>query len=111
MIKVKIIQKVPQFWQATYIWLWWFVFMLEPIFNTAPAALKYNARFKSGQNQFRNDHFPSLSKIREDFFVKWTMTIFIRHFYSVGKNREREWGTSLKSCYSSIIVVVHIISS
>jgi len=32
---------------------------LEPIFNTAPAASKNAARFKSGRNQPKNNHLTS----------------------------------------------------
>jgi hypothetical protein len=34
----------------------WFNFKLEPIFDTAPAASKNEARFKSGQSQLKNNH-------------------------------------------------------
>jgi hypothetical protein len=33
-----------------------FDFKLEPIFDTAPAASKNKACFKSGQNQLKNNH-------------------------------------------------------
>ncbi len=35
-------------------------FQLEPIFNTAPAASKNDAQFKSGQNQLDNKQLTSL---------------------------------------------------
>jgi len=35
---------------ASKISQWWFGFRRKPIFNTAPAASKNNARFKRGQN-------------------------------------------------------------
>ncbi len=35
--------------------LWWFNYKLEPIFDTAPAALKNEARVKSGQNWPKNN--------------------------------------------------------
>ncbi len=48
----------------TIVWLfrwysvfqWWFDFKLEPIFDTAPAASKNKARFKSGQSRLKNNH-------------------------------------------------------
>jgi hypothetical protein len=43
----------------------WFGFRLEPIFNTAQAASKNTAQFKSGQNQPQNNHFALLFKIRD----------------------------------------------
>jgi len=36
------------------------IFRLEPIFNTAPAASKNTAQFKSGQNWPKNNHLASL---------------------------------------------------
>ncbi len=36
--------------QLSLICLWWFDFMLKPIFDTAPAASKNEAHVKSGQN-------------------------------------------------------------
>jgi len=44
---------VSRIW-ASWISRGWFVFRLEPIFNTTPAASKNNAQFKSGQNQPNN---------------------------------------------------------
>jgi len=35
---------------------WWFGFRLEPIFTTAPAALKNDAQFYNGQIQLENNH-------------------------------------------------------
>jgi len=35
-------------------------FRLEPIVNTAPAALKSNTRFKRGQNRLKNKQLASL---------------------------------------------------
>jgi hypothetical protein len=43
------LQSVSQIW-ASLISQWWFSFRLKPIFNTAPAACKNTAQFKSGQN-------------------------------------------------------------
>jgi len=39
--------------------------MLEPILNTAPAASKNNAGFKSGQNRLKNKQLASLIYIRD----------------------------------------------
>jgi len=38
----------------------WFGLRLEAIFNTAQAASKNTARFKSGQNQPKNNHLALL---------------------------------------------------
>jgi len=43
------LQSVSQIW-ASQICLWWFDFKLQPIYATAPAALKNAAQFKSSQN-------------------------------------------------------------
>ncbi len=45
-------------------------FRLKPIFNTAPAASKNTARFKSGQNQPKNNHLSSLIEIRDTLCIK-----------------------------------------
>jgi hypothetical protein len=34
---------------------WWFDFKLEPVFDTAPATSKNEARIKSGQNRPKNN--------------------------------------------------------
>jgi len=46
------LQRVSQIW-ASYIFQLWFGFKLKPIFNTAPAASKNTAQFKSGQNRLK----------------------------------------------------------
>ncbi len=38
----------------------WLDFKLEPIFDTAPAASKNKARFKSGQSRLKNKHLATL---------------------------------------------------
>jgi len=51
--QVKLEQRASRIW-ASYISRWWFDFRLVPIFNTALAASKNDARFKKGQNQLKN---------------------------------------------------------
>jgi len=50
---VLLLQSISQIW-AIQISLWWFGFMLKPIFSTAPAAPKNDAQFKRGQNWLKN---------------------------------------------------------
>jgi hypothetical protein len=45
--------------------LWWLDFKLDPIFDTPPAVSKNRARFKSGQNRLKSNHFTTLNKICE----------------------------------------------
>ncbi len=40
-------------------WLCWFGFRVESILNTAPAASKNVAHFKSGQKRLKNKHLAS----------------------------------------------------
>jgi len=39
------------------------------IYTTAPAASKYDARFKSGQNHDKNNHLALLIQIRDTLYV------------------------------------------
>jgi hypothetical protein len=48
------------FRQAKSTCQWWFDFKLEPIFDTAAAASKNEARFKSGQSRLKNNHLVTL---------------------------------------------------
>jgi len=56
---MKYIQSVSGIWASSTCW-WWIDFRLKPIYTTAPAASKNNARFESGQNQLENDHLALL---------------------------------------------------
>ena len=49
---------------------WQFGFKLEVIF---PAALKYDTRFKSGQNRLKNNHLAPLVKIRDTLITCRTL--------------------------------------
>ena len=44
------------FKQAKFPDRWWFSFRFEPTFNTAEAASKNNAQYKSGKNHPKNNH-------------------------------------------------------
>ena len=64
-VKKNIIQSVSRIWTSST-WLnllllfWWLGFRLEPMFDTASAASKNDACFKSGQSWVVNDHLASL---------------------------------------------------
>ncbi len=69
--------------------VWWLDFKLETIFATAPAASKNGDCFRSGQNQQKNDHLPTLILIRETHYKKAELILEQKSEEEMSKTKAR----------------------